>query len=454
MVAHPRLARVEKRQTASIPTAAGIDGTAVVGTAVATDSTSLAFDGTVSVVSTQTAPPLVPGGSTPTVTTTASTTATPTTSSATSSSTIEPAAAASKTIALSTVVGTCVGAFIGASALIVFGLWVYRRYSRSLKQRTRGPLVHPRNKAADQQRRQSKREPWKQLEDDDGSDKWEKVYQTKETREVDQVAPMEKLTMFKKTASIRTAYTHTDMTFDYPQSYGEFDPKLAETLTTGAAPVPEPRPFMGREGATGAPQSWDSDNMTTKSFLTVHTQMTSGAMSPTLHMAIPTPTPTATQTHIWESAEVEHAEQQVDDNRRSTHNPFFSARDVDPRPRSRSNSVTKSPKAKGKERMRYSEDPFDDINEPMPPPKFIHHLATSSSSSTDSKESKEKALQSLIAALDISEDEARSRLRIASMQPSFISGISGISSGSPDEEDVTKEFPLPPSQSGGSSQFP
>ena len=104
--------------------------------------------------------------------------------------------------------------------------------------------------------------------------------------------------------------------------------------------------------------------------------------------------------------------------------------------------------------MRYSEDPFDDINEPMPPPKFIHHLATSSSSSTDSKESKEKALQSLIAALDISEDEARSRLRIASMQPSFISGISGFSSGSPDEEDVTKEFPLPPSQSGGSSQFP
>ncbi|KJA22910.1 hypothetical protein HYPSUDRAFT_122693, partial [Hypholoma sublateritium FD-334 SS-4] len=425
----------------AVPTGAGIvDSTTAVNTAVAADASSLAFDNSISGGSSPTAPNPVPTASGLTITT--SLTTSPTSTLPATTTTPEAASAASKTIALSTVVGTCVGAFIGASALIIFGLWIYRRYSRSLKQRTRGPLAHPRNKVAEQQRRQSKREPWKQLEDDDGSDKWEKVYQTKETREVDQVAPMEKLTMFKKTASIRTAYTHTDMTFDYPQSYGEFDPKLAETLTTGVAPVPGPRPFMGREAATDAPQSWDSDNTASKSFLSVHTQMASGAMSPTLHMAIPTPTPTATQTHIWESAEVEHPEQQVNDNRRSAHNPFFSARDVDPRPRSRSNSVTQSPKAKGKERMRYSEDPFDDMNEQMPPPKFIQHLATSSSSST---ESKEKALQSLIAALDISEDEARSRLRIASMQPSFISGISGISSVSPDEEDVTKEFPLPPS---------
>ncbi|KAF8199557.1 hypothetical protein BJ912DRAFT_654898 [Pholiota molesta] len=470
MVAHGRLHHLAKRQAGdplAIPTVSGVSGVTAVPTAVGTATNGLAIDSNAATTGSETAPNLAfTETNTPTITATPA--PTPTTASDASNAsapTEQVAAAASKNIALSTVIGSCVGAFIGASALIIFGIWIYRRYSRSLKKRalSRGPLSLARNVTADQARRRSRLEPWNKLED--GDDKWEGMYQTKE-RETDQVAPMEKLTMFKKTPSVRTAYTHksTDVSaFDFPQSYADFDPKLAETLSMGSAKMPEPRPFMGRVDAD-PPQSWNSNG--SQSYLSVHTQMSSGAMSPSLHMAIPTPPPTATQAHIWESAEVVHyseaqtANIEHDDHsqsanqRRSIHNPFFNARDEDPRPRSRSNSVTKapvtkSPTAKGKERMRYSNDPFDDINEQMPkPPKFVQHLATASSSST---ESKEKALQSLIAALDISEGEARSRLRIASMQPSFISNISSIGG---DIEDVTKDFPLPPSSSGGSSQYP
>jgi len=178
-------------------------------------------------------------------------------------------------------------------------------------------------------------------------------------------------------------------------------------------------------------------------------------------MAIPTPPPTEPQAHRWESAEVGQysdtntpestnpfTQESQAEQRKSTHNPFFNAQDY--QSRSRSNSVTKSPKAKGKERMRYSAatDPFDDLNGEMtmpPRPVFAHHVATASSSST---ESKEKALQSLIAALDIPEDEVRDRLRIASMQPSI---ISQTSSALAYEEDMSKEFPLPPSRPDGPS---
>jgi hypothetical protein len=393
-------------------------------------------------------------------------TPTPTPTPTQSSTPTAVAAAATKPIALSTVIATCVGAFIGASALIIVGLLLYRRYSRSLKSRAnaRGPLVHTRNLHGDEQRRRSRLEPWNKL--DDGDDKWEDMYQTSERKDGDHVAPMEKLTMFKKTPSVRTAYTHksTDVSaFDFPQSYAEFDPKLAQTLSFGKTQMPEPRPFLGRVDTppVNSVSSWDTETVGNGSYLSTR-ELVGGAMSPSLHMAIPTPPATISQAHKWESAEVVHysdahsvepidpfASQNGMDSRQSTHNPFFNAQDYEPHTRSRSNSVTKSPKAKGKERMRYSTassaaDPFDDINQHMPRPTFIRHAAAESSSSI---ESKERALHSLIAALDVSEQDARDRLRIASMQPSIISQTYSIGGY---EEDVTREFPLP--RTGGSSR--
>jgi len=325
---------------------------------------------------------------------------------------------------------------------------MYRRYSKQLKQRsTRGP-IHGRNAHGDEQRRRSRLEPWNKLGDDD--DKWEDMYQTKEAKEIDHIAPMEKLTMFKKTPSVRTAYTHksTDVAaFHFPQSYADFDPKLAQTLTIGQGSIPDSQ--SPHESKSDTP--WETETVGKGSFLSVRTQVAGGgAMSPTLQMAIPTPPPTVSQTHKWESAEVVQYSDVEEDNRRSTHNPFFNAQDY--QLRSRSNSVTKSPKAKGKERMRYSNvsdvsaNPFDDTNElmPMPPkPAFINHSATTSTSST---ESKERALQSLVAALDLSEDQVRDRLRIASMQPSIISQVSSVGGY---DEDVTKAFPLPPPRNEG-----
>ncbi|KAF9565242.1 hypothetical protein CPC08DRAFT_704772 [Agrocybe pediades] len=343
-------------------------------------------------------------------------------------------AASAKPIALSTVIGSCVGAFIGATALIVLGLWLYRRYSQQLKQRSRRGPVHTRNAHGDEQRRRSRLEPWNKLGDDD--DKWEDMYQTKEAKEIDHVAPMEKLTMFKKTPSVRTAYTHksTDIAaFHYPQSYADFDPKLAQTLTIGQASIPETQSVQ--ESKPESP--WETDTVGKGSFLTIHTQVAGGgSMSPTLQKAIPTPPPTVCQTHKWESAEVVHHEtDNHEENRRSAHNPFFNARDY--QPRSRSNSVSKSPKAKGKEPMRYSTvsevsaNPFDDNIEsiPLPPkPTFVSHTATAS----------KRALQSL--------DQVRDRLRIASMQPSIISQVSSVGGF---DEDVTNAFPLPPLRNEG-----
>ena len=57
------------------------------------------------------------------------------------------------------------------------------------------------------------------------------------------------------------------------------------------------------------------------------------------------------------------------------------------------------------------------------------------------QEEKERALKSLVAALELSDDEVRDRLRIASLQPSMVSTTSSTA----ESEDMTSEFPLPPS---------
>ncbi|KAH9481450.1 hypothetical protein JR316_0005976 [Psilocybe cubensis] len=474
MVAHERPIHLAKRQgpdPLSVSDAIGVNpsSTLVVDTAAATSVTNLAFNPTASSNPGATAPPLNPANpfSTPVVTSSvtqisaASSTSEPVPTAADASSGDSSpsslSASAKPTIAMGTVIGSCVGAFVGASLLILIALWYYKRYSKSLKARVnaRGPLSHSRNLNAGEQRR-SRLEPWNKLEDSD--DKWEDMYQTKEMKETEQVAPMEKLTMFKKTPSVRTAYTHKSTniaSFDFPQTYSDIGATQAQ-----ATPMPVPRPFLDRIDVNPEmTSSWETQTGN-GSYLSVHSQADGGRMSPTTAMAIPTPHPVASEAHKWESAEVVHytdaapiadaASDPEANNRRSIHNPFFNAQDTDFQPRSRSNSVVKSAKSKGKEKMRYSNvstvsaahsvNPFEDINTELPPrPTFVQHAATASSSST---ESKERALQSLIAALDVSEDEVRDRLRIASMQPSVISQTS--TAGYDEEADVTKEFPLPP----------
>ena len=101
------------------------------------------------------------------------------------------------------------------------------------------------------------------------------------------------------------------------------------------------------------------------------------------------------------------------------HNPFFGSQEYI-RTKPDSHAEDKPPNAKGKERMHdsvgsslLSSDPFEAFAHlPLP---VLTHQATDSSASV---ESKTRALQTLMGALELSEDEVRERLRVASMQPS------------------------------------
>ncbi|KAF8986592.1 hypothetical protein BDQ17DRAFT_1393652 [Cyathus striatus] len=357
--------------------------------------------------------------------------------------------------------------FIGAIALILLAFWFYRRYLQSLKNaaKSRHP-VSPgsgRNARGDLQRRRSHLEPWNKLDEAD-QDKWEGMNQTQQMRDSDAttLAPMEKLTMFKKTPSVRTAYTHKSdeaPAFDLPHPFAQYHPNLAKELasTDDLTGVPVPRPFVGRTNAANE-VSWGGETLGQDSFLSLRSTRLSA---------------TTSELHRWESAEVVHFDEgqtaevvyenkgrnpfeTEQEKRKSSHNnPFFNAQDfaVERRrstSRSRANSVTvKSPTAKGKERAISTSDPFADENTPLPkPPAFIHHATTSSASSASSND---RAIQSLIAALDVTEEEVQNRLRVASMQPSVYSAASLYTSGGEDE-DVTERFPLPPDASTVSEQ--
>ncbi|KXN91712.1 hypothetical protein AN958_12564 [Leucoagaricus sp. SymC.cos] len=456
-----------------------------------------------------TAPPLASGLTAITLTSMETPTSTPTFEPPNASSSVSASSGSSRPISMSTVVGSCVGAFIGAIALICLGFWFYRRYSRSLKASYRAKGRDPRNTRADLQRHLSHREPWAKLDDNNTEDKWEGGAKTEES-----IGPMEKLTMFKKAPSVRTAYTRTEeepvqfeMSHPFAQQYSLYNNSQNNTS------VPNPKPFMG-QNTDSSTISWDEAAQ--GSFLSVRTQSErlSGSMSPSLTMAIPTPPATSSALHRWESAEIVNPESQsaeivnpfADNNkpdaherRKSSGNPFFGAHEDLPRRRSRSNSlVSRASRAskvsttssvlipvpkidKGKGRAI---DPFDDSNTPTPTPSFttaestphpiivtsVPAVSTSKTTPTSplnpprppfathattpsgsSSSSNDRALASLLAALDgdATEEEVQARLRIASMQPSINSTFSMYSETS--EADVTKEFPLPPSTPGQST---
>src|SRR6266571_1458726 len=141
MVAYGRLAYAKRQDPIPTPSASGLASATTAPNIALPTGSGLATDPKATTGNDpQSAPPLAP-----------TQTSTPDTAdSGAISSTLDPTASpstvavssSSKPIALSTVIATCVGAFVGVSALIVFSLCVYRRYSRSLEKsaRRRGPL--------------------------------------------------------------------------------------------------------------------------------------------------------------------------------------------------------------------------------------------------------------------------------------------------------------------------
>jgi len=205
----------------------------------------------------------------------------------------------------------------------------------------------------------------------------------------------------------------------YPQSFAPFDTNLVRTLSADIDPKSQPSQVANAvKGPTPSNISPSSNSLVEP-------------LSSSLNMAIPTPEATFLQSHKWESAEVVQYEgpsaevvEPSTQDRRSMHNPFFGSQEYI-RTKSDSHADEKSPNAKGKERMHdsmtssmLSSDPFEALVAQLPKPALTHHQVTDSSASA---ESKTRALQTLMGALELSEDDIRERLRVASMQPSEIS---------------------------------
>ena len=206
---------------------------------------------------------------------------------------------------------------------------------------------------------------------------------------------------------------------------------------------PSEQTALGPPPPAGVDDRSSADGSTAGTFLTLGTvHIESGKMSPTFTVAKMTPPAISSTLHRWESAEVinpdDHAQEvevhsdpfsekstptaysptESHGDRRSFHNPFFNAHPGIP---SRRPSVARKSSA-----MSVSSDPFgkDDIEVmAMPKPTFVSHLTQGSSSSGGSL-GNEKAMRSLIAALELPQEVIEERLRIASMHPSEASRYS------------------------------
>ncbi|KAK7033076.1 hypothetical protein R3P38DRAFT_781905 [Favolaschia claudopus] len=437
-----------------------------------------------------------------------------------------PVSSSSSEISMTTVIGACLGALAGAIIIILVGLWLYRR---GTKPRPRSPS-NARRAPVDKER------AWGKL-DEMEEDKWEGKDGNMHTKNgVVSVGPMEKLTMFKKTPSMRTTYTvggtlesdHPNLppiaAFDHP--FAQYHPGLAEKLAmeedTGAE-LAQPRPFLARVEAV-PPISWDSDTVGRDSFLSLNSN--AGGMTPGVDLALPTPKLTSSEPHHWESAEVMHFEHsaQVENadsedseqrrgrassivdptttinglpRRKSNHNPFFGARmsthstrstsrsmsrsrassraasptqeDVDayPMPAPPALAYTREEKGKGREILPPSPRsstgsmatvtavnfaghypssinpfsdpaPYDPTSAPTMP-SFSYH-----GSAHNSKDSHDRAMQSLIAALGTTGEDVEERLRVASMQPSMISEVSAYTDVT--DSALRESWPVPPSR--------
>jgi len=370
---------------------------------------------------------------------------TPTTSSSSSS------------ISLATVIGACFGAFIGFLVLVLIGFWCYKRSEKKgRKSRSRGlpsPLSDSRNIRGNTERRRSRLEPWNKLGEKE-VDVWEGMMPSPATRAViafpqptATVATrrsVDKLgAMFKSSPSLHSTEKsmssdgHGDLEFSdalaESAQFAKYHPHLAEELAKTVTPI---RANVARQDV-GPPISWDGETVhDDDTFLSLHSgridsshlSSASEAMSPTIVRPNNTPFATSSEPHRWESAEVLHFHATDSAGENEARNPFS---DSDSESRKSINNPFFN--AQGLLTKRRASNPFSD-NVKRPFTHATQHSNTSMSST-------DRAMQSLIAALDVSPEEVQERLRVASMQPSI------QSTGSALEDDTSvAEFPLPPTQ--------
>lgn len=291
-----------------------------------------------------------------------------------------------------------------AGFLIYLAIYLYRRsYQQSRNRGTPGSTG-----------RVGRASAWSKL--GDSQDVWDRAPQT---REVDSVGLKKSPSLLKKTPSQSVLIK-------------EFASKASPTdqSTTGIARYhdlsdgldPPVKPFFKQSDN----HSWDGTTAASaakdESYLAVHIEH--GTMSPTLSPAKTTPIATASPFHRWESAEVivpDQSDQYTEnpfadtpqDSRKkpSSHNPFFGAQQRRP-------SVG---------RKSFDRDTTVGESTVEPVPSISHSQQDSVATVDTSATGADRAMRSLIAALELPQEEVERRLRIASMQPSEISNYSAAS---------------------------
>jgi hypothetical protein len=283
-------------------------------------------------------------------------------------------------------------------------------------------------------------------------------------KEIGSPIGMEHLTMFQKSPTVRSPMSE-NMTEE--SCTGIFDRPFAR-YHPSSDQKPSESPHLMDRAVTKNPPSvpWDPEKDRKDALLSLRPADFEKSAGNNISKAIPTPPAVENELHRWESAEVLHfdaystpeGEPKVDDKkdsisvgsdkhlnpflgeaeaRKTVGNPFFNAQDFGSSDSGNASPAPLSLKAQGKQRAI---DPFVDDSEsplmPVPPMPFTKHTPSSSTASYNS----DRAIQSLVNALDVSEQEVQERLRITSLQPSFVSADSIY----PEEADVTSAFPLPP----------
>ncbi|KAI1797263.1 hypothetical protein LXA43DRAFT_983527 [Ganoderma leucocontextum] len=413
------------------------------------------------------APPLVSDSSIVLTTTTPSSTSSSSPPSDTSLGQSAVSSSGRSQVPLGTIVGAGIGVFIGIVVLMfIFYAWHKRSTEKKLSTTGRRNAEGK----AEQQRQQARQ--FQQLDDSESIQG--DVSPTSPNVRAQQELDEKNFSMFKKSPSVRSAYTHKTGSddgnhFDLPQlEFTKYHPNLAQELSLD---IPQ-KPFASAARENSG-VSWDGETLGDDSFLSMRSaRVESGTMSPTMVMAKMTPPATASALHRWESAEVLHIEEEdtslvpqsknpfaemAEEQRSRGTNPFFNAQDMHRRSRagrSRSNSRTsRTSRAHSLVRsdtlgtVNSSTNPFLDPHEAvpfsaiqMPSPNSILHSPPLPTGASIQMLGSEHAMASLIAALDLTKDAAEERLRVVSMQGSVMSAYSN------DDSDIAtmREFPLPP----------
>ncbi|KAH9902878.1 hypothetical protein C8Q73DRAFT_25826 [Cubamyces lactineus] len=387
-------------------------------------------------------------------------------------------ASKSSQIPLGAVIGACVGAFVLVVLIICL---VYAWYKRSTDKLSAAARMNAAGQA--EQQRANPRD-FSRLDSPEKrrNDLPPPSPGTREQHESDE----KNFSMFKKSPSVRTAYTtktntDEDQVMDLPQlDFTKYHPSLAQELA-----LEQPEKPYANVARQNSGVSWDGETLGDDSFLSMHSmRVDSGTMSPTMVMAKMTPPATASAVHKWESAEVLNLDDDesaqpapqpsrnpfadMAEERRARTNPFFNAQDMTRNRnsraiRSRSNSRTSRAQSLVRSESRATQhtvtqqntNPFLDLQDAVPisaiemsTPDTLapnHGLPQDKSSvpsgASASAFGNEHAMASLIAALDLSKEQVEERLRVVSMQGSTISAYSEN-----DDSDIAtvREWPLPP----------